>query len=105
MKDINVYQNQELILKIIGELKIDKPYKALRIDIETTHKDNSKTILSTINQRWFQGLNNLNFPIHVNCMLNNLKGDDKKLLIYIWNPQRRIITFKNGKINLYKIKP
>lgn len=96
IKNLNQYINKQLILKVVGQLTINQPYDIVRIEIETTHENNSKTILSTLNQRWIQGLNKLNFPIALTSLLNELKQGDKKIIVYIWNPQKRIITFKNG---------
>jgi len=104
---ITLNKNQELskkkiLLLIEGELKIDSSLNCIRIDFESL-KNGKKTIFESLNQRWLVGEKKLKFSMKTNHLLRDKIEGNEKISIYIWNPQQRLITFKNGKTKVYEL--
>lgn len=96
-------KRENLLLKISGAMKVDQQYKDIRFFVCTY--DQAKKLVREIyfDQRWPHGLNDLDFEVHINCVLGKISAQETELRLYIWNPQYSTLSFKNGKTHFYKL--
>lgn len=103
--NVQQLKKKKILVNITGEIKVNKTFDNLRLDIDIINDKNEITHYQSLNQRWLLGIGKTRFSLNINTVLDLIKEKDKKLIVNIWNPQGRIITFKNGFIKLYEIKP
>jgi hypothetical protein len=95
------YQGQPLHLQISGDLRIDESYKKIKFSIETQ----SGKKLHTLSERWVHGPEKQEISLQINCLFTPMEHPEEKLFVNICNPEGRLITFKNVKIEVFEITP
>jgi len=99
-KDLQTHH--KLILSVSGTFELDTAFNSIRVDFETENKG-EKVIFESLNQRWLEGENQASFFMRMNHLLVGKRNRDENISIYISNPKRSLITFKNGKTEVYEL--
>jgi hypothetical protein len=86
-----------------GSIRIDSIYNNIEIRFESIDKKGIIFKTNRVPLRWYYGSKKLNIDFKINQMLKNIHPSIDKINCYIWNPQRRILTFRNVKLNIYEI--
>lgn len=92
------------MLSFSGNFQIEKPFRTVQVFMYAYNARGEMVRKSYFDQRWPHGKNKLNFDVAINHVLSGFSGEETKLRLYIWNPERSRISFRNGKTDFYKIK-
>lgn len=94
----------DLLIQVRGMLHIGRPYRTVQLRVATLDGNGNEVRMHYFDQRWCHGKNMLTFEVAVNDVLSRISGEEKKLRLYIWNPESNTIGFTRGGSGLYKIK-
>jgi hypothetical protein len=101
--DLSTFDSKNIQIQTKGLFRINKSSEEIRIKVDVLTETNKSSFYSNLNHRWLEGFNKLNYSVNESIIPLKLKAADKKLFINIWNPQRRLITFKCGSIVIYEL--
>ena len=96
-------KKSNFICSFNGNVKIDSVFDNIEIRFDAIDQKGIIFQSNRVPLRWYYGSKKLNIDFSINQMLKNIHPNIDKINCYIWNPQNRILIFRNVKLNIYEI--
>lgn len=94
------WKNRMIAIDIDARLFSPRNMNTLNIVCTTEDAHGKPTRFHYQNVRWYVGENAESYKLHFPLAENNLNDGDKVLKVYLWNPDKRTIRVKNGRVQI-----
>lgn len=96
----STWKNRMVAIDIDAQLTSPKHMNTLNIVCTTEDANGKPTRFHYQNVRWYVGENAVHYKLHFPVAENELNDGDKVLKVYLWNPEKRKIDVRNGRVRI-----
>lgn len=94
------WKNRMIAIDINGEIESPKHMNTLNVVFTTEDSLGTPRCFDYQNVRWYVGENKSSYKLHFPVAEKALTSGDKLLKVYLWNPEKRTIRVKHGRVQI-----
>lgn len=98
------WRNKAIQIDLKGMLKTDKELNDFNLVVATNDSSDVNLRYDYQNLRWYYGENVQQFKLHVPYPAKHFLREESRLIIYIWNPERKHFKLTNPAIQIFELK-
>lgn len=98
------WRNKTLQINLKGDLKTDKELNDFNIVVATNDSSDQNLRYEYQNLRWYYGENVQRFRLNYPYAAKQFLSEESRLIIYIWNPERKHFTLTDPTIQVIELK-
>lgn len=98
------WRNKIIQIDLKGVLKTDKELNDFNIVVSTNDPSDVNLRYDYQNLRWYYGENAQQFKLHYPYTAKHFLSEESRLIIYIWNPERKHFKLTNPTIQIIELK-
>jgi hypothetical protein len=98
------WRHKTIQINTKGFIQTENNLTDFNLVIATNDQADTPFRYNYLNLRWYVGANAGHFKIDFPVAANEFKNEESRLIIYIWNPERKHFTLTNPRIQLLELK-
>ncbi len=98
------WRNKVIQINLKGDLKTDKELNDFNVVVATNDSSGVNLRYDYQNLRWYYGENVQQFKLNYPYTAKHFLGEESRLIIYIWNPERKHFKLTNPTIQIIELK-
>lgn len=98
------WRNKLIQIDLKGDLKTDTELNDFNIVVATNDSTDKNLRYEYQNLRWYYGENVQRFKMNYPYAAKHFLSEESRLIIYIWNPERKHLKLTNPRIQIIELK-
>lgn len=98
------WRNKGIQINLKGDLKTDKQLNDFNVVVATNDSTDKNLRYDYQNLRWYYGENVQQFKLNYPYVSKHFLNEESRLIIYIWNPERKHFKLTNPTIQIIELK-
>ncbi|MNY28018.1 hypothetical protein D3C86_1619630 [compost metagenome] len=98
------WRNKTIQINLKGDLKTDKELNDFNVVVATNDSSDQNLRYEYQNLRWYYGENVQHFRMNYPFAAKHFLSEESRLIIYIWNPERKHFTLTAPTIQIIELK-
>lgn len=98
------WRNKTIQINLKADAKTPKGLNDFNAIVSTNDASGQNLRYEYQNLRWYHGENAGHFQLHYPYAAKHFLSEESRLIIYIWNPERKQVTLSNPEIQIIELK-